>query len=137
MHHNNQRILVIGACGQLGSELTLELRKHYGEDNVVASDLASPKDELKDGLFEHLDIMDQRRLGDLIDKYKITQIYHLAAVLSATGEKNPKLAWKLNMDGLIHVLDAAVEKSCPGSTGQVPLLCLGQIHPPIILHSIL
>jgi nucleoside-diphosphate-sugar epimerase len=110
MHQNNQKILVIGACGQLGSELTLELRKLYGDTNVIASDLAQPKGELKEGIFEQLDILDHKRLGELIDNYKITQIYHLAAVLSATGEKNPKLAWKLNMDGLINVLDAAVEK---------------------------
>ncbi len=111
MQLTKERILVIGACGQLGSELTMHLRDLYGNDAVVASDLNKPQGELgESGPFEKLDVLDPSRLGELLDKYKINQVYHLAALLSATGEKNPKFAWRLNMDGLFNVLDAAVEK---------------------------
>jgi len=104
-----QRILVIGAGGQLGSELTLGLRKLHGKGNVIATDIKGPEGVLADGDFEILDVLITAKLGDLLKKNKFTQIYHLAAVLSATGEKQPKLAWQLNMEGLINVLDAAVE----------------------------
>ncbi|MTI30211.1 NAD-dependent epimerase/dehydratase family protein [Xanthovirga aplysinae] len=104
------KILVIGACGQLGSELTLELRKIYGEANVIASDINLPKNELADGVFETLDVMDARRLGEVVDHHNITQIYHLAAILSAVGEKKPDFAWRLNMEGLMNVLQLAKEK---------------------------
>jgi nucleoside-diphosphate-sugar epimerase len=104
-----QRILVIGAGGQLGSELTLGLRKLHGKGNVIATDIKGPEGVLVDGDFEILDVLMTAKLGDLLKKNKFTQIYHLAAVLSATGEKQPKLAWQLNMEGLINVLDAAVE----------------------------
>lgn len=104
------KILVIGASGQLGSELTLALRKIYGDNNVIASDINEPVGELAEGIFEHLNVLDQGALYKVIDKYKISQIYNLAAVLSATGEKNPKFAWKLNMEGLINTLDIALEK---------------------------
>jgi len=103
-----QKILVIGAGGQLGSELTLGLRSRHGKENVMATDIKGPEGVLADGDFEILDVMNTESLNALIEKNKFTQIYHLAAVLSATGEKNPKLAWQLNMDGLIHVLDSAV-----------------------------
>ena len=111
MTNQTDTILVIGACGQLGSELTMELRNLYGNANVVASDIQPPKqtDLLESGPFEKLDVLDKNGLADLYAKYKFKQVYHLAAVLSATGEKNPKFAWKLNMDGLFHVLDAALE----------------------------
>ena len=105
----NPKILVIGAGGQLGSELIQELWKRYGRDNVIATDIKDPGGILSQGRFEILDVLNQKLLCDLISKNNITQIYHLAAVLSATGEKNPRFAWHLNMDGLIHVLDAAVE----------------------------
>jgi nucleoside-diphosphate-sugar epimerase len=104
-----QKILVIGAGGQLGSELTHGLWNLYGKENVFATDIKHPQGDLSAGNFEILDVLKQKNLFDFIQKYNITQIYHLAAVLSATGEKNPKFAWHLNMDGLIHVLDAAVE----------------------------
>lgn len=104
-----QKILVIGAGGQLGSELTQGLWKLHGKENVIATDIKGPKGILENGDFEILDVLNQDKLGLLIKKNKFSQIYHLAAVLSATGEKNPKLAWHLNMDGLINVLDAAVE----------------------------
>lgn len=104
------KILVIGACGQLGSELTLELRKIYGEENVIASDINEAKPELQNGPFEKLDVMDASRLYELVEQYNITQIYNLAAILSAVGEKKPKFAWKLNMEGLLNVLEVAREK---------------------------
>ena len=106
-----ERILVIGACGQLGSELTLALRDQYGKNNVVAADINPPTQaDLADGPFEKLNILDAKRLGEVVDTHKITQIYHLAALLSATGEKNPLFAWELNMDGLLYVLELAKEK---------------------------
>lgn len=104
-----QKILVIGAGGQLGSELTQGLWELYGKEHVIATDIKDPQGILSQGNFEILDVLKQKPLFDFIQKNNITQIYHLAAVLSATGEKNPKFAWHLNMDGLIHVLDAAVE----------------------------
>ncbi|WP_439881089.1 NAD-dependent epimerase/dehydratase family protein [Pontibacter sp. MBLB2868] len=112
MANTTDTVLVIGACGQLGSELTLELRNMYGGANVVAADIAAPKQaDLRDsGPFEKIDVLDTKGMGELASKYKFKQIYHLAAVLSATGEKNPKFAWKLNMDGLFNVLDLALEQ---------------------------
>jgi len=104
-----QKILVIGAGGQLGSELTQGLWKLHGKENVIATDIKGPEGILGGGDFEILDVLKQEKLGSLIKKNKFTQIFHLAAVLSATGEKSPKLAWHLNMDGLINVLDAAIE----------------------------
>lgn len=105
----NHKILVIGAGGQLGSELTQALWQRYGKANVIATDIKEPGGILSGGNFKVLDVLNQKGLFEFIKEQQITQIYHLAAVLSATGEKNPKFAWRLNMDGLIHVLDAAVE----------------------------
>jgi nucleoside-diphosphate-sugar epimerase len=103
------KILVIGAGGQLGAELTQALWSRYGRDNIIGTDIKDPGGIVSQYNFEILDVLNQKLLLDFIRKNKITQIYHIAAVLSATGEKNPKFAWHLNMDGLIHVLDAAVE----------------------------
>ncbi|MCC9166427.1 NAD-dependent epimerase/dehydratase family protein [Pontibacter harenae] len=112
MANTGEAVLVIGACGQLGSELTLELRNMYGGANVVAADISAPKQAAlqESGPFEKIDVLDTQNLRELASKYKFTQIYHLAAVLSATGEKNPKFAWRLNMDGLFNVLDMALEQ---------------------------
>ncbi len=104
-----QKILIIGASGQLGSELTQGLWDLYGMENVIATDVKDPEGILAKGNFEILDVLKQKNLFEFIQKNNITQVYHLAALLSATGEKNPKFAWQLNMDGLLHVLDAAVE----------------------------
>lgn len=105
------KILVIGASGQIGVELTLALRKIYGNENVVASDLReqSPLLEGK-GPYVSLDVMNKEMLHVQVIRQNITQIYLLAAVLSATGEKNPGLAWNLNMQGLLNVLDIAREE---------------------------
>ena len=105
----NHQILVIGAGGQLGSELIQALWERHGKDHVIATDIKDPGGKLTEARFAILDVLNQKALFEFVSKNKVTQIYHLAAVLSATGEKNPKFAWHLNMDGLIHVLDAAVE----------------------------
>jgi nucleoside-diphosphate-sugar epimerase len=102
-----ERVLVIGSAGQLGTELVTSLRDIYGESEVMASDIRNP--ENMNGPFTQLDILDKAAFGRLIQSFKPTQIYHLAALLSGTAEKNPKLGWTLNMDGLFHVLDAAKE----------------------------
>jgi len=105
------KILVTGASGQLGSELTVELRKIHGDENVIASDIREPSDQISGGPFEQLDVMDKTRLEHLVEKHDVSVIYHLAALLSANAEKNIDLAWKLNMDGLLNVLNVAKEKN--------------------------
>jgi nucleoside-diphosphate-sugar epimerase len=106
-----ERILVIGASGQIGVELTLALRKMYGNANVVASDLREENDLLKGtGPYVSIDVMNKEMLHVQVIRQSITQIYLLAAILSATGEKNPNLAWNLNMQGLLNVLDIAREE---------------------------
>jgi nucleoside-diphosphate-sugar epimerase len=100
-------ILVIGAGGQVGSELVENLRLKYGKDKVVASDIRELKHS--EGPFELLNAMDQERLREIVDEYKIEQVYHLAALLSATAEKQVKFAWELNMQSLFYVLDLAKE----------------------------
>ena len=106
-----QRILVIGASGQIGVELTLALRKIYGNNNVIASDLREQNPLLEgSGPYVSLDVMNKEMLHVQVIRQGITQIYLLAAILSATGEKNPNLAWNLNMQGLLNVLDIAREE---------------------------
>jgi nucleoside-diphosphate-sugar epimerase len=103
-----EKILVIGSCGQLGTELVEALRGIYGDSNVIASDLKkSDNPVFEAGPFETLDILDEKSFREIVEKYKPTHVYHLAALLSATAEKMPEFAWKLNMDGLFHVLNAA------------------------------
>ncbi|NQX92443.1 MAG: NAD-dependent epimerase/dehydratase family protein [Flavobacteriales bacterium] len=103
-------VLVIGASGQIGIELVQRLRKQYGNDSVVASDIRPPVDEsLQEGPYEILNVLNDQQLFDIVKKYKIELIYHLAAMLSATGEQKPEMAWDLNMNGLFHVLDLAKE----------------------------
>ncbi len=105
------KILVIGASGQIGVELTLALRKLYGNNNVIASDLREENDLLKGtGPYVSLDVMNKEMLHVQVIRQNITQIYLLAAILSATGEKNPNLAWHLNMQSLLNVLDIAREE---------------------------
>lgn len=107
-----EKILVIGACGQIGVELTLELRKIYGGHNVVASDLRAENDLLKGtGPYVSLDVMNKEMLHVQVIRQNITQIYLLAAILSATGEKNPNLAWSLNMKSLLNVLEIAKDEN--------------------------
>src|SRR5689334_21265149 len=106
-----EKILVIGASGQIGVELTLALRKMYGSSNVIASDLREENDLLKGtGPYVSLDVMNKEMLHVQVIRQNVTQVYLLAAILSATGEKNPNLAWHLNMQSLLNVLDIAREE---------------------------
>jgi nucleoside-diphosphate-sugar epimerase len=106
-----EKILVIGASGQIGVELTLALRNIYGNNNVIASDLREENPLLKGtGPYVSMDVMNKEMLHVQVIRQGITQIYLLAAILSATGEKNPNLAWHLNMQGLLNVLDIAREE---------------------------
>jgi len=104
-----ERIIMIGANGQIGSELAAALRQKFGNENVITSDIREPNN-LKEGeIFETINVLDKGALKALFEKYKPTQIYLLAAMLSATGEQYPQKAWDLNMNGLLHVLDLALE----------------------------
>src|SRR5688572_24781973 len=106
-----EKILIIGASGQIGVELTLALRNIYGGSNVIASDLREENDLIRGtGPYVAMDVMNKEMLHMQVIRQGITQIYLLAAILSATGEKNPGLAWNLNMQGLLNVLDIAREE---------------------------
>ncbi|WP_034893504.1 NAD-dependent epimerase/dehydratase family protein [Gillisia sp. Hel_I_29] len=108
---NSKKILIIGASGQIGSELSLKLRELYGNDNVVASDIKEGNEELmSSGPFEIADATDQPRIEALIEQYKITDVYLMAAMLSGTAEKMPMKAWDLNMNSLFIILNLAKEK---------------------------
>lgn len=112
MPNRDEKILVVGACGQIGVELTLQLRKIYGESSVIASDLREEHPLLKGtGPYVTMDIMNKETLHVLVLRNNITQIYLLAAILSATGEKNPPLAWHINMQSLLNVLEVAKEEN--------------------------
>jgi len=117
-----QRILVTGACGQIGSELTPILRNRYGDANVVATDIRSPETAcLKDqGPFEQLNVCDPATMDGIIERYDIDTVYHMAAILSATGEEKPTLTWDVNIQGLVNVLEIARQRQllrlfCPSS----------------------
>ncbi len=122
MTRTTQRILVTGACGQIGSELIPILRQQYGDANVVASDIRSPETAcLRDqGPFEQLDVCNQSMMDSIIDRHDIDTVYHMAAILSATGEEKPPLAWDVNISGLVNVLEIARKRQllrvfCPSS----------------------
>lgn len=105
------KILVIGACGQIGSELTYKLRLQHGAENVIASDINTSNVELvNSGLFEIIDAKDKEQIKSCVEKYNIDTIYQMAAMLSASGEKFPQKAWDLNIQSLFSVLDLAKEK---------------------------
>jgi len=117
-----RRILVTGACGQIGSELTRELRKKYGGNNVVAAGHRTKPTEtlLNSGPFEFIDVTKRETVETVVEKYKIDTVYHMAALLSAIGEKNPQLCWDVNMNGLYNILEIAREREltrvfCPSS----------------------
>ena len=102
------KILIIGACGQIGTELTTQLRAQYGVENVVASDIRKLNNAIVNtGIFEVVNALDYNQIEHLIEKYQITDVYLMAALLSATAEKNPAFAWDLNMNSLFHVLNLA------------------------------
>lgn len=102
------KILVIGANGQIGSVLTEALRGQFGDNNVISTDIREP--DKPSPPFELLDVLDAAKLADAVDRHDITQIYHLAAVLSAKGERAPLPTWDINMKGLLNVLEVAREK---------------------------
>ncbi|TKC00136.1 NAD-dependent epimerase/dehydratase family protein [Pedobacter cryophilus] len=105
-----ETILVIGSNGQIGTELVTELRRIHNVNQVVACDIRRPDYDTKNaGPFEFVNVLDKDNLKVIFKKYKPTQVYLLAALLSATGEQNPKLAWDLNMNGLLNVLDFAID----------------------------
>ncbi len=103
-------ILVIGAAGQIGSELLLALRQVHGTDKVIASDVHEKAHEaIADGPYAQVNVLNMKQLSEVVVNNKCTEVYHLAALLSATAEKNPALGWDLNMNGLSNVLDLARE----------------------------
>ena len=105
-----EKILVIGCSGQIGSELTLELRKLYGDSKVIATDIRpAPPEVAGSGPFEILDVLDASKLQLILEHEKITQIYHLAAILSGNAEKRPLASWDINMRSLINVLELSRE----------------------------
>ncbi|GAB2704974.1 NAD-dependent epimerase/dehydratase family protein [Mucilaginibacter koreensis] len=106
----SEKILVIGANGQIGTELVLALREKFGSEQVIASDL-NPANEIlaQSGPFEQLDVLNKERLHEIFNAHRPTQVYLLAAILSAVGEQKPRLAWDLNMNSLLQVMDMAVE----------------------------
>ncbi|MES2070456.1 MAG: NAD-dependent epimerase/dehydratase family protein [Pseudomonadota bacterium] len=113
-----ERILVIGANGQIGSELVDALAAKYGADNVVAADI-SPRSLYGAKVYEVVDVLDNSRLAQIAEQYQITQVYQLAAMLSATGEQAPLKAWTLNMDGLLNILELARIRGLEGKPLQV------------------
>ena len=105
------KVLVIGSSGQIGSELVAELRSNYGNSNVIASDIVASNQIIMDsGPFEILDVTDSERLYEIVKKYDVTHVYLLAAILSANAEKKPNLSWDLNMKSLFNILDLAKNK---------------------------
>ena len=122
MAREMKRIMVTGALGQIGSELTLALRKKFGQDNVLATDIKTPiGPELRDsGPFECVNVTNPETIKSAVKEYGIDTIFHMAAILSASGENRPQLAWQVNLNGTLHVLEAArqhnlVRVFCPSS----------------------
>jgi nucleoside-diphosphate-sugar epimerase len=102
---SKNRILVIGACGQVGTELVENLAEKFGSDRVIASDILDNADFA--ARYLKLDVLDREAVKSVVNEFQVTEVYHLAALLSATAEKNPEFGWKLNMDGLFSILDLA------------------------------
>lgn len=111
MKKETKKVLVTGACGQIGTELTIALRNIYGNDNVVASDIAEPQKNspIENGLFEKLDVTNSEQIEKIILKYDIDTIVHLAAILSAVGESNPERCWDVNIGGTLNVFNLGVK----------------------------
>ena len=104
-----RQILVTGALGQIGMELLHALSDKFGAENIVATDIRDSEELEKLGInFLKLDVLDFEKLENIIKEFNIDEVYHLAAILSASGEKNPQLCWKINMDGLLNVLELSL-----------------------------
>ena len=123
-----KNVLVIGSTGQIGSELTRELRKRYGNDSIIAGYIkgAEPKGELKEsGPSAEADVTNPEMIANIVKKYNVDTIYNLAALLSVVAEKKPQLAWKIGIDGLWNILEVARENNCavftPSSIGSFGL----------------
>ncbi len=126
-----KNILIIGAQGQIGSELTTALRKKYGHKHVICSDVRMPSHDVLNDLapFERLDVTNVERIAQVVKKYRIDTIYHLPAILSAVAEEKPQIAWNIGINGLYNVLEVARESKCavffPSSIG-----AFGPTTPP-------
>ena len=106
----NRRVLILGACGQIGTELTEKLRNIYGSQNIIASDIRNGNAAMmQSGPFEIIDATDKERILEVIQKHGVQEVYLMAAMLSATAEKYPQKGWDLNMNSLLGVLDLAKE----------------------------
>lgn len=129
MGESRETVLIIGAGGQIGLELTGKLSELFGHSNVVASDVKTSQ-SFSDNPFETLDALDKDALFRIVKKHGISQIYHLAALLSATGEQNPDFAWRLNMESLFHVLDLAKERHIRKVYWPSSIAVFGPTTPP-------
>ena len=108
METPTEKVLITGALGQIGTELTVRLCEMYGKDNVIASGLDKWKEDITEaGYYERLDVTNFQAVTDVIKEHNITTVYHLASLLSGTSEKQPLFAWKLNLDPLIHLCELA------------------------------
>lgn len=126
------RILIIGALGQIGSELQYKLSDIYGSDNVIASDIVEIRNMSEIPVrYEHFNVLDKEKLRLLIDKYEITQIYLMAAILSARAETNPLFAWRLNMEGLHNVVEVAINKGIKKIFWPSSIAVFGPNTPPL------
>lgn len=108
-----KKVLITGALGQIGSELVVEMRKIYGDQNIIASSKSAEDNPkvMESGPFELVDVLEPQQIADAVNKHNVDTVIHLAAILSAVGEANPALAWKINVEGLFHVLEVAREKN--------------------------
>ncbi|HRP01706.1 MAG TPA: NAD-dependent epimerase/dehydratase family protein [Candidatus Kapabacteria bacterium] len=111
MSKSIKKILITGALGQIGSELTQELRKKYGIDNVIASDIRNnpPEHFANSGTYECIDVLNRESIENVVNKYNIDTIFHLAAILSAAGERDPLFCWNVNMNGSLNILEIGVK----------------------------
>lgn len=125
-------VLVLGASGQIGTELVLNLRQVYGDNQVIASDIkdAHP-DVMASGPFESINVMDGNRIAEVVEKYKVTQVYHLVAMLSATAERMPEKGWALNMESLFHVLNLAKDGKIQKVYWPSSIACFGPNTPKV------
>ena len=128
-----EKILVIGACGQVGTELVENLQRIHGAANVIASDIrTSDNPVFQNGSFEILNVLDKAQIANSFGKHKPTIVYHLAALLSATAEANPKFGWELNMDGTFNIFDACLEYGVKRIFWPSSIAVFGPTTPPVL-----